>query len=170
MKAARLQKMKDDMTRKEPSVSPDVDEEEVLRDAAKRTVEGIPGLMKEEKSGGGEEAGVGETNEEIISQESGGVTERPKPPFKQYSDKGNSPSYHSPYTLPLSLSSAHRKSKLAASAFKYCDWMKVLELASWLLRWVEKSLYTPHRSICCHSDIGMAKKTNRRKLSVLCYC
>ena len=115
MKAARLQKMKDDMTRKEPSVSPDVDEEEVLRDAAKRTVEGIPGLMKEEKSGGGEEAGEGEMNEEIISQESGDVTERPKPPFKQYSDKGNSPSYHSLYTLPLSLFSTHRKSQLASS-------------------------------------------------------
>ncbi|CAB3988366.1 ---NA--- [Paramuricea clavata] len=87
LKAARLEKMKDDTARKEASVSPAVDEEEILKREAKRTVEEIPGLMKEEKNEGGEVASEGVKNEEMISRESGDKTGSQKPTAKQYSDK-----------------------------------------------------------------------------------
>ena len=83
--------MKDDTARKEASVSPAVDEEEILKREAKRTVEKIPGLMKEEKNEGGEVASEGVKNEEMISRESGDETGSQKPPAKQYSDKGKQP-------------------------------------------------------------------------------
>lgn len=87
MKAAQLETVKD-----ESAVSSEVDEEEILKEKAKRMVEEIPGLMKEEKDGESEVVGEETKHKNTVSQESGGGTSSQEAPGKQYSDKGT------PYT------------------------------------------------------------------------
>ena len=88
IKAARFEKIKDEEVKKESTVSSEVDEEEILKEKAKRTVEEIPGLMKEEKNG---ESAVGDEevkNKNTVSQGKSGGTSSQKAFGKQYSDKG----------------------------------------------------------------------------------
>ena len=88
IKAARLEKVKDEEMKKESIVSSDVDEEEILKEKAKRTVEEIPGLMKEEKNGESEMGDEEMKNKNTLSQENSGGTSSQKAVGKQYSDKG----------------------------------------------------------------------------------
>ena len=84
IKAAHREKVKEEMAPQEASISPEVDKEEILKAEARKTVEEIPGLMKEEKNEGGEE-----TDEKVKDEETGNKDETPKLAVKQYSDKGS---------------------------------------------------------------------------------
>lgn len=83
VKAAQREEMKDEMAGKEMSTSSVVDQEDVL---AKRTIEEIPGLVKEE----GEDKVAPEDleNEKLLTRPSGVETENQTHPVFQYSDKG----------------------------------------------------------------------------------
>ena len=74
IKAAHREKVKEEMAQQ--------DKEEILKAEAKRTVEEIPGLIKEEKNEGGEKK-----DEKVKDEETGNKDERPKLPVKKYSDK-----------------------------------------------------------------------------------
>ena len=65
---------------------------------------------------------------------------------------------------PLFHSSQKPTRKLAASAFKYCDWMKVLA-ASPILRRVEKGLYT----LSSEENMTYIKSACYEPTSFICY-
>ena len=87
IKAARVEEIKDkEEVKKDSRMSSRIDEEEVLKEKAKRTVEEIPGLMKEDKNEASEAAGEQMLNQNTVSQGNGAGSQ--EAPQKQYSDKG----------------------------------------------------------------------------------
>lgn len=87
IKAARVEEIKDkEEVKKDSRMSSRIGEEEVLKEKAKTTVEGIPGLMKEDENEESEAAGEQMLNQNTVSQGNGAGSQ--KAPQKQYSDKG----------------------------------------------------------------------------------
>ncbi|XP_028398638.1 titin homolog [Dendronephthya gigantea] len=88
MKAARLERMKESMAADDTSIPRAEDEEEVLRKQAKKTVEDIPGLIKESKEELEDKvAGDKLKDKETTAGKKVGESESQEPPSKSYSDK-----------------------------------------------------------------------------------